>query len=260
MRFISYLSPWLPAEFFRVLLRGWERHLEEPCELMLEERFSGPTRAQVAAGEDPLSSGQAEAGIICAPTYLWARRHNPPRVQLAGWVPVFQDLHRPVYHSLVLVPQDSPAQALSDLREAKWSFNDPCSLSGYHSVLASLGGDTSRLQARAVYSGGHEQSLALLASGHAEACAVDANGWFMRRKGAQHDKLRVVAELGPFPAQPIVFSAAVGQERLQALATALESTVQDSRLLKKLQEEFGLVRFVASDEELLRDLSRVLES
>ena len=254
MRFITHMSPWLPAPFFGQILDTWGHYLGEECELVIESRTSGPTREQVKTGSDPLSSGQVDAGILCAPTYLWARENDPPRVRLAGWVPVFQDLQEPVYHSLVLVPENSEAQCLEDLRDAKWCFNDPCSLSGYHSVLTSLDGNTGDLKAKAEFSGGHIQSIEMLLKGQAEACAVDANGWFIHRTLTAFSRLRVVEQLGPFPAQPLVFSEALPEQRLQQLEDSLQRTAHDPQLLQRLHQQYGLVRFVPSSEKLLGEL------
>ena len=156
-----------------------------------------------------------EAGLICAPTYIWGKRNTPSRVELAGWTPVFEDTLSPIYHSVVLVPSDHPAKSLEQLQDARWCFNDPCSLSGYFSVLSSFeGGDTEALKSRATFTGGHTEAVEAWLSGKADACAADSNGWALqkelRARGA--GRLKEVTNLGPFPTQPIVFSRVLSKD------------------------------------------------
>jgi ABC-type phosphate/phosphonate transport system substrate-binding protein len=100
-------------------------------------------------------------------------------------------LGRPVYFS------DVVARAPIDLRTARWSLNDPASLSGYRSVIDAYG--VSVLE-RAIVSGSHLASLDLVAVGVADAAAIDSN---VLRFFPRPD-LRVLATLGPFPIQPLV--------------------------------------------------------
>jgi ABC-type phosphate/phosphonate transport system substrate-binding protein len=243
------MCPWLPESFFRDFLAVWSSRLGEECELVIDLTSSGPTHCQVKEGSDPLSQGQVEAGLICAPTYLWSSKNTPPRVNLAGWTPVFDDVERPVYHSVVLARKCLKAKRLEDLRDVRWCFNDPCSLSGYFSVTTSLGGNTKSLLSRAQFSGGHTQSVDLLLRGEADACAVDSNGWLIHRELRQkaQETLAEIAKLGPYPAQPIVFSQRLTEERRDRLQRSLTETVQNPILLETLNQKYGLVRFVPTE-------------
>lgn len=256
------MCPWIPADFFRDFLRIWSQSSGLDWDLRVDLTRSGPTRANYQAGDDPFTVGQAQAGILCAPTYLWGVENSPPRLCLAGWTPVFSDIQAPLYHSVVLVKKESPFQNLQDLRDAKWAFNDPCSLSGYFSVTTSLGGDTTELEARATFTGGHMESLAALMADDCHACAVDSNGWQIHR-GRNKDwgaKLREVCHLGPFPTQPLVLSAMLQAEQIVHLRKSLESCVTDSLLWAPLKEEYGLVRFVKYQESDLKSLEERLDS
>lgn len=256
------MCPWLPKSFFETFLRGWAKEAGEDWELLVDLTSSGPSVQELKEGSDPLSLGRAEAGLICAPTYIWGKRTTPPRVELAGWTPVFEDTPSPIYHSVVLVSNDHPASNLEQLREARWCFNDPCSLSGYFSVLSSFEGcDTETLRSRAVFTGGHTESVEAVLSGEADACAVDSNGWALQKelRARGMGKLKEIAKLGPFPTQPIVFSRALPSERLARLRRSLEATVKNREVLERLGSEFNLVRFVPTTHADFREVEEFLD-
>jgi len=255
------MCPWVPAAFFEDILRAWSRELSEECNLLCDVTASGPSREQFQQGSDPLSSGRAEAGVICAPTLIWASQNQPPRLTLAGWTPVFEEVHRPIYHSLVIVRKDFPAESLEDLRRARWCFNDPCSLSGYFSILTSMDkDDAASLVKRARFSGGHMESLALVARGEADACAVDSNGWLIHGRDSNEawSGLRAIVKLGPFPTQPFVLSAAITPQRQRLLRQSLQRVAHDPTLLEHLRQRYSLVRFVPTRMEDFESLQRRL--
>lgn len=254
------MCPWIPASFFEAFLDVWAAELGEEWELLIDSSASGPTKSALAKGSEPLSSGSTEAAIVCAPTFLWAALNRPPRAELAGWTPVFEEGEAPHYHSIVLVAKSHPARSLTDLGEARWCFNDPCSLSGYFSVLASLGGDTTLLQTQAQFSGGHYESVEALLSGQADACAVDYNGWVLQHELRQKalPYVREVAKLGPFVAPPIVLSLALEDKRRKRLKKSLSQVVQRPKVLQKLSRDFSLKRFAQVRQEHFQELHQRL--
>ena len=257
------MCPWLPRSFFETLLQAWAEQAGEEWELLVDLSSSGPSIQELAEGTDPLSLGRAEAGLICAPTYIWGVRNVPPRVELAGWTPVFEDTDKPIYHSVVLAPTEHPATSLEDLKGARWCFNDPCSLSGYFSVLSSLeGNDTKALRSRATFTGGHTQSVEAVLGGQADACAVDSNGWALQKelRARASGKLKKVTTLGPFPTQPIVFSKALSSERRTHLRESLEATANNPDVVERLAKEFNLVRFVPHSHADFREVEEFLSN
>jgi ABC-type phosphate/phosphonate transport system substrate-binding protein len=130
---------------------------------------------------------------------------------------------RPVYFADVVVSRAWRGSSLAELCGARWVYNDPCSLSGYFSVLAALAGlgagpDFFR-SARAV--GSHHAALRAIESGEADCAAIDSNTLLLqRRRGVEH-AVRVIESLGPYPVQPVVVRAGLARERKQGIAAAL---------------------------------------
>ena len=133
LRFITYLSPSLPAAFFEAVVSHLGLMIGCKTSLLLETEVSGP----VGAFDDPFSSGEADVGFMCAPPFVRLRELDPPPVELLG-APVFRDARtsgRPVYFSEVVVRCEDPARSVGDLGKRSWAYNDACSLSGYYSLL-----------------------------------------------------------------------------------------------------------------------------
>ena len=106
-----------------------------------------------------LDAGEIEVAWICGLPYV--RRADRPgcAVELLAapvmQAPRYQD--RPVYFSDVLVRRESAYQNFSDLRGARWAYNEPNSQSGYHITcytLAQLHTD-GRFFGHAIQAGSH---------------------------------------------------------------------------------------------------------
>jgi ABC-type phosphate/phosphonate transport system substrate-binding protein len=142
-----------------------------------------------------------------------------------------------VYFAELVVRADSAYQTIADLAGARATFNDPCSLSGYGSLLAGLraAGHGPALFGSMQTCGSHDAAIAWVADGRADVAVLDAN--VLRRVGRQAPdmvaRLRVLHRWGPFPMQPVVIRA--------ALAPTLGPRL--SRVLLELHEHVDLRRF-----------------
>ena len=61
--------------------------------------------------------------------------------------------------------------------------------------------------------------------------------------------MKALTRLGPFVAQPLVLATRTAPERKLRLKKTLEDLSQDKDALLELQRKWGLVRFVATNEE-----------
>jgi hypothetical protein len=174
LRFVSYLAPSLPPELFEAIAAHVARATGLEAEVTFETATSGPA----PGSPDPFSTGAADLGFLCAPTYRSLASLRPAPVELLGAAPVFADPRaggRPVYFSDVVVPRASRAREFRDLAGRVWAYNDVCSLSGYHSMLRKVAelclGAAFFGELRHV--GTHLAALEQVAAGIADAAAVD---------------------------------------------------------------------------------------
>jgi phosphonate transport system substrate-binding protein len=247
IRFVTYLSPSIPQALFEALADHAQRALgHERVSLRVESRASGPQKG----GECFSFADEADVAFMCAPSFIWLRDLQPPLVELLGVLPVFDDernQRRPVYFCDVVVRNDAPIHAFSELQGGSWAYNDACSLSGYYSLLNKLeeaGADESFFD-NILCSGSHLNSIEAVLSGEADAAAIDSNVLRMRFRVAPalRNKLRVIESWGPYPIQPVVVSSALNPELKQRLHATFLATEQDQQTRQTLKQ-FGLSRFV----------------
>jgi ABC-type phosphate/phosphonate transport system substrate-binding protein len=224
LRFLTYLAPGLPLELFQAIASHVGRELGLATTLAYD-----PTRSAPEPGSpDPFSTGRADVGFLCAPSYLWLSERVPPVVELLPAAFQFDDPRcqgGAVYFAELIGPRTCALRSLEGLRGARWVYNDPCSLSGYFSVLAALGrlgrGVEHFSGVRAI--GSHHAALRAVAAGEADCAAIDSNMVLHARRSASElvARVRVLESFGPHPVQPIVVRASLGEGLKRALANAL---------------------------------------
>ena len=251
IRFVTYLSPSIPQALFEALADHVQRTLgRERVSLRVESRTSGPQKGDECSS----FAEEADVAFMCAPSFVWLRDLRSPPVELLGLLPVFDDERnrgRPVYFCDVVVRNDAPIHAFSELQGGSWAYNDACSLSGYYCLLSKLaksGTDESFFE-NILCSGSHLNSIEAVLNGRADAAAIDSNVLRIRFREAPalRKMLRVIESWGPYPIQPIVVSSALQPELKQRLRTAFLVTEQDQQTRRTLKQ-FGLSHFVAADQ------------
>lgn len=252
IRLVTYLAPSIPRTLFEALADHVQRALGcRRVALRVETRASGPQKG----GECSSFAEEADVAFMCAPSFVWLRELRPPPVELLGVVPVFDDkrnLGRPVYFCDVVVRNDAPIRAFSELEGGSWAYNDACSLSGYYSLLNKLAesGADENFFDNIFCSGSHLNSIEAIVRGEADAAAIDSNVLRIRLREAPalRERLRLIESWGPYPVQPVVVSSALHPKPKQRLRAAFLSTEQNQRTRRTLKP-FGLSRFVTVGQE-----------
>ena len=229
LRFLTYLSPSIPAAFFDLLVTEIGRREGRGATLDFETTISGPS-----AATDPFAADRADFAFVCSPALPELRRAGT--AELVGAAALFADRRargRPVYFSDVVVAAGHPARSFSDLKGGVWTYNDPASLSGWHSLRAKLvemelEGGPARFFREVRVSGSHGASLEQVADGQADASAIDSNALQFRleREPALAQRLRVLESWGPLPIQPLLARASLDpalRERVAGTLLALHS-------------------------------------
>ena len=149
----------------RVLTRGLRAYLEEatglPVLIVRRRTYQEITTLLLA--------GQIDAAWICGYPYVQFR----DRLDLVA-VPLWRG--RPLYRSYVIVPDDSPAERLSDLRGTIHAFSDPDSNSGWLVTTAELvrrGEDPGRFFRHVFFTYAHRKVVRAVASRLADGGSVD---------------------------------------------------------------------------------------
>lgn len=233
------MSPGFPASLFELLAD----HLG--VDLAFDSSRSGP-----APDDDPFTNGRFDLGWVCSTSFVdLSLRSEDPSVQLVGvaWVPAdVRSAGLPVYFSDLVVRPDSSVTSLEDLAGLRIGCNDPISLSGHHALrfeISNRGGDPDDF-AHLVFTGGHDRSIEMVASGDLDAAVVDSVVR-TRRARAEPDvaALRVVDAFGPWPVQPLVASTTLSEAACATITKTILATNLDPQMQTEL-DAAGLQCFV----------------
>ena len=115
----------LPGESAPTVMR-----LNEPLRTYLEKRLGIPVELHVganyAATGEALRFGRIDIAYLGPVTYILRSR----AVKLEPFARPSHDVVGPTFQAVIIVPADSPAQSLKDLKGGEIAFGDPASTSG----------------------------------------------------------------------------------------------------------------------------------
>ena len=140
----------------------------------------------------------------------------------------------PEYCSLVMVREASPAGGIEGLRGARVAVNGFDSQSGCNALRAAVAPFASqgRFFAETIASGSHAASLAMVAAGAADVCAIDAvlHALLSDAMPEALTGLRVLAKTAHAPNLPYVTCAGRGAGEVEAMRLALLEVAADPAL------------------------------
>ncbi|MCE2519591.1 MAG: PhnD/SsuA/transferrin family substrate-binding protein [Alphaproteobacteria bacterium] len=138
------------------------------------------------------------------------------------------------YCSLILVRHTSRVAELDDLRGLRAAINGADSHSGYNALRATIAplASAGTFFGDVRVSGSHQGSLAMVAQGTADVCAVDCVSFALMQDTMPDatDGVRVLATTRCAPALPYVTAAQRGDDEVEALREGLMAAASDPRL------------------------------
>ena len=133
------------------------------------------------------------------------------------------------YRSWLMVRATDPARTLAELRGRRVAFNATDSQSGYNALRALVAplAHGGRFFATGLATGSHAASLAAVAKGRADLCAVDCVTWALlaRHQPARTHGLRCIGQTETTPTLPLVTAAATDDRALACLRAALQAAM-----------------------------------
>lgn len=198
--------------------------------------------------ERMLDAGEIEVGWICGLPYIWKADLPSPVVELLVAPVMLAERYgdEAVYFSDVMVRTESPVEAFSDLRGARWAYNEPRSHSGYNVIKSYLFdiGETGNFFASIHEAGSHERALEWILAGFVDSAAIDTTVYetIVRSEPDIATKLRPVEILGPSPIPPWVVSTDVDLAQRKQLQQALTRMHLDTQGRQILQG-YGVARY-----------------
>ncbi|HEY64113.1 MAG TPA: phosphate/phosphite/phosphonate ABC transporter substrate-binding protein [Caldilineae bacterium] len=249
----AIISPKGTVASYQPLLDYLSRRLGRPVELIQRRTY--------AEVNDLIRRNEVDLAFVCTRAYVQGRREFGMEL-----LAIPQVHGQTVYHSVVIVRADFPAQRFEDLRGAVFAFTDPLSNTGYlypNVLLKRLGESPDAFFRRTFFTYSHDHAIYAVAEGVADAAAVDnlVLDYALARDPSLQDRLRIIHTSPAFGMPPVVVGPGVRPQIKALLQEILLSMAHDPEGRRALQA-LEVDRFVLGrdeDYELIRTLERELE-
>jgi len=243
------ISPKGTVESYTPLLDYLSRELDRPVELVQRRTY--------AEVNDLIERGEVDLAFVCTSAYVAGHRKFGMKLLAAPEVN-----GEAVYYSYLIVPADSPARSMADLRGKVFAFTDPMSNTGrlYPTYLVRQLGETPEtFFQRTFFTYSHDDAIRAVAAGLADGAGVDSlvYDFAVARDPELAAKTKVIHRSPPFGSPPAVVNPNLSpklQAELQRLLLELDDRPEGREILKAL----GIDRFVLIDDAAY-DSVRALE-
>lgn len=153
---------------------------------------------------DALKAGEIDVAFVCGQPYVEGKRDFGMEILAA---PVVN--REMVYHAYIIVPKESKAKELADLRGKSFAFTDPISNTGTlvpTYMLAKIGETPGKLFSSFIYSGSHDASIYAVANGAIDGAAVDSLIWdyINKREPGLTSETKIIEVSPPYGIPPVV--------------------------------------------------------
>ncbi len=209
-----------------------------------------------------LEQGKIDIAFVCTGTYVHSLRKK--RIRLL----VQPEFEEPLeYRCLVIVPAESNAKTLENLRGTVIAFTDPESNTGCivpAATLVNRGENPKSFFKKIVFTGSHDRSILAVALSVVDAAAIDSLVWEskLREDPSLAEKVRVIWRSEVFGPPPIVVPVSDDPTLAKSLQDALLALDKDYEG-RDILSGIGIKRFVLprpesyqSAVELYRQLER----
>lgn len=235
---------------------GYYRQLIDYLSVRLGRKIDPIDPGNYAETNRLLQSGEADFAFVCGGPYVTGHDRFGLELLVA---PVVNG--KTVYYSYLIVPAESTARNLSDLRGKTFAFTDPQSNSGKlvpTAMLARLGQTPEKFFGSTTYTYGHDRSIQAVADHIVEGAAVDSLIWeyLAATQPALTARTRIIERSEPFGIPPVVTSPHLSPELRKALQEALLTIHEDPQGLKILKG-MNIERFVLIDDSAYDGIRRL---
>jgi phosphonate transport system substrate-binding protein len=245
----AVISPEGTVESYRPLLDYLGSELGRPIELVQRRTY--------AEVNDLIRDGKVDLAFVCTRAYVIGQRDFGMELVAAPQVQ-----GEAVYYSYLIVPANSSANHMADLRNKAFAFTDPLSNTGYMSpvsLVLQMGARPDTFFRRTFFTYSHDNAIRAVADGLADGAAVDSlvYDFAVAREPSLGQRTRIIARSQPFGTPPVVVGPDVRPQVKATLKDTLlnmADDVQGQAALKTL----GVDRFVTPSDSDYASV-RVLE-
>ena len=231
----AVISPQGTVDSYSSLLQYLSSRLQRPVELVQRRTYMEIN--------DLVAKGEVDVAFVCTSAYVAG--HDQFGMELLAAPQVNGET---VYYSFLIVPVDSPARSMRDLKNEVFAFTDPISLSGrmYPTYLVQeLGSSPEEFFARTFFTYSHDDAIQAVANRLADGAAVDSliYDFAIARDASLADKTRVIHRSPAFGIPPVVVSPQIRPQLQAELQVLLLEMDQNDEGMLALQA-IGVDKFV----------------
>jgi phosphonate transport system substrate-binding protein len=192
---------------------------------------------------DLVERGEVDLAFVCTSAYIAGQDEFGMQLLAAPQVN-----NETVYYSYLIVPSNSPAMDMADLRGKVFAFTDPISLTGraYPTYLVEqFGNSPETFFGRTFFTYSHDEAIYAVANGLADGAAVDSlvYDFAVSRDASLGQKTRIIHTSPAFGIPPVVVSPGVRPQVAAELQSLLLEMSKDPDGQAALQA-IGIDRFV----------------
>ena len=231
----AVISPQGTVDSYSSLLQYLSTHLQRPVELVQRRTY--------LEINDLVAKGEVDVAFVCTSAYVAG--HDQFGMELLAAPQVKGET---VYYSVLIVPADSPARSMRDLKNKVFAFTDPISLSGrmYPTYLVQeLGSSPEQFFTRTFFTYSHDDAILAVANRLADGAAVDSliYDFAVARDSSLAEKTRVIHRSPAFGIPPVVVSPQI-RPQLKAELQALLLDMDQNEKGKLALRSIGVDKFV----------------
>ncbi|UCG53941.1 MAG: PhnD/SsuA/transferrin family substrate-binding protein [Dehalococcoidia bacterium] len=231
------LSPSKALEYYQELLTYVGQKLNKEIKLILR-----PTYAEI---NDLVENQLVDLAFVCTLAYVEGREKFGMEILAAP-----EMYGETVYYSYLIVPSESIATSINDLKNTRFAFTDPMSNTGHLAPVYNLSliGETPILFFdNYIFTYNHDVSVFTVANNLVDGAAVDSLVYdqLIENNPNLADNTKIIEIWGPYGIPPVVVNPAMDSQlkrELQELFLSIHRTTEGVSLLNDLDiDKFVLV-------------------
>lgn len=192
----AVISPKGTVESYSALLNYLGEKTGRPIELVQRRTY--------LEINDLLETGKVDLAFVCTSAYIVGSDDFGMELLAAPQVN-----GETVYYSNLIVPANSPARDMADLKGKVFAFTDPISLTGRAyptSLVQQLGATPENFFQRTFFTYSHDEAIYAVANGLADGAGVDSliYDYALARDPSLAQKVKVIHVSPPFGIPPVV--------------------------------------------------------
>jgi phosphonate transport system substrate-binding protein len=216
-------------------------------------------RRTYAEVNDLIAAGEVDLAFVCTSAYVAG--HDRSEMELL----VIPEVNgESVYYSVIIVPTESAATSITDLRGKVFAFTDPMSHSGrvYPSfLLQELGETADTFFSRSFFTYSHDRAIDAVSDGIADGAAVDSLvlEYAIAQDPAHADRIKTIHRSPAFGIPPVVVPTELSprlRAELEELLLNLDTDPAGPQILAQL----GIDRFVHGEDSAYDGVRLMVEA